>query len=166
MFLRIAVLLTLGISFGASANETLRGVEEIRLSLSFEENKPTGLSEAGLRNQVKREFQKLGLPITSNRSAGYFHLSVLILRINLEGSSKAMAYVYSVRADFYQKTTIEREDIVITSTSSTWSHSGRLGLADDGVKEMVTEVCMDIVRSFANDYLRANQKRSAPEKEK
>ena len=160
MMVRIAVLVALGLSFGASANETLRGVEEIDLSLSIEENKPTGLNKAGLRNRVKQELQKLGLPISSGQSAGRFHLSVLILRINLSGSTESMGYVYSIRADFYQKTKIEREDIIITSMSSTWRHSRRLGLANDSVEEMVTQVCMEIVRSFANDYLRANQKTS------
>lgn len=160
MFLRVVVLFAVGLSFGASANDTLRGAGEVRLSLSLEENKATGLSEASLETQVKREIQKLGIPISTGQSAGHFHLSILILSINLAGSTEPMAYVYSISADFYQKTKIEREDIIITSTSSTWSHAGRLGLADDSVKEMVTEVCMEIVRSFANDYLQANQKTS------
>ena len=164
MFVRIVAFLAVCLSFGASANETLRGVEEVRLSLSLEQNKATGLSEAGLRTKVSREFRKLGVPMTARNSGSYFHLSVLILSINIEGSTESMGYVYSISADYYQETKIEREDIIITSTSSTWRHSGRLGLADDRVKEMVSEVCMEIVRSFANDYLRANQKTSTPSK--
>lgn len=163
MFARILVLCMVGLSFGASANETLRGVEAIRISLSLDQNKTTGLSEGVLRTKVKREFRKLGVPVTADPSGGYFHLSVLILSINLEGSTEAMGYVYYISADYYQETKIEREDIIITSTSSTWRHSGRLGLADDSVEEMVSDVCMEIVGSFANDYLRANQKTNTPD---
>lgn len=163
MFARMVVLCAVGLSFGASANETLRGVEELRVVISLEGSKATGLSEAVLRTDIELEFRELGLPITGRPSEGYFHLSVLILSMNREGSDEAPSYVYFIRADYYQRTTIEREDVIITSTSSTWQYSGRLGLADERIAETVKEICLHVARSFANDYLKANQRPSTPE---
>ena len=163
MFARMVVLCAIGLSLGASANETLRDVEEVRVVITLEESTATGVSEAALRTDLELEFRELGLPITGKPYEGYFHLSVLILSMNPEGSEDAPRYVYFISADYYQKTQIVREDVIITSTSSTWRYPGRLGLADERIVETINEVCMRVSRSFANDYLKANQRISTPD---
>lgn len=158
MFARIVLVCAIGLSFGVSANETLRGVDEVRVVISLEESKATGLSMATLRTNIELELRELGLPITGRPYEGYFHLSVLILNMNREGSREAPKYVYFISADYYQRTAIEREDVIITSMSSTWRYSGRLGLVDERLEEKVKDICIEVARIFANDYLKANQR--------
>ena len=161
MFARMVVICAIGLSLGASANETLRGIEDVRVTISLEESRSTGLSMGSLTTEVELELQGLGVPVTDSPSDAYLHISVVILSMTREDSDEALRYVYFISADYYQRTQIEREDIIITSTSSTWRYSGQLGLADDRIAETVNEICLRVARSFANDYLKANQRTSA-----
>ena len=163
MLARMVVVCALGLSVGASANETLRGIKDVRVTISLEENRSTGLSAGSIITDVELELQGLGVPVTDSPSDDYLHISIVILSMNREDSDEALRYVYFVSADYYQRTQIVRENIIITSTSSTWRYSGRLGLADERISETVSEICLRAARNFANDYLKANQRTSTPD---
>ena len=162
MLARMVVLCALGLSVGASANETLRGIKDVRVTISLEENRSTGLSAGSIITDVELELQGLGVPVTDSPSDDYLHISIVILSMKKEGSDGAPSYVYFISADYYQRTQIVREDVIITSTSSTWRYSGRLGLANERIAQTITEICLRAARSFANDYLKANQRTSTP----
>ena len=158
MLARMVVLCAVGLSLGASANETLRGIEDVRLTISLEESRSTGLSTNSIITEVELELQRLGVPVTDKPLEDYLHISIVIVDMDPEASDDARRYVYYISADYYQRTQITREDIIITSTSSTWQYPGRLGVTGERIAERVNETCLRVARSFANDYLKANQR--------
>jgi hypothetical protein len=156
-FVAISLLLLLSAGMAQSTyneRKPLRGLKHVRVLVEGLPPDAKGiLTKEQLQTDVELRLRKAGIRVSDDRQSPDLYLNVGVLK-----ATEHEWYVYSIRLDFEEAVTLER-DKSIWVIAETWSTPANLGLAgSEVISDAVRQKVGDEVDAFVNDYLAENPK--------